>query len=358
MGFRPAYEHRERPTMRLSQCLSFFECGRKMLLMGGKFADLRSGTVVLYFIKKKNFAAFCIVYTFGQNKNTKSIMYMKKNLLILAAAATLMSCSAPKEEAKTVENPISNIEVSQVIKKIGMPFKCVGDSAFGPDVTVYQESTATIQWPIKVKDNNLKELQDTLMSVALNAKGGDIDSLLVSYAEQALWCADSTRLIPVKRAEMLADSSARIMTQNVNARIIGLSEKAMVYKVEFDAYSGGAHPSYSAQFINYDIQSNQVLDFDDVFKADKQNELFELVKTKLCERYYVKKVADLEKVAGIFVKDLFLTKNIYLNQTSVGFFYNPYEISPWSVGVVEVEIPDYELKDCLTDEAKKLFPIY
>lgn len=283
---------------------------------------------------------------------------MKKNLLILAVTAGLLACSAPKNETPEVQTPVSDTEVNQVIKKIGMPFKCVDDTVYGSDVTVYQESTATVQWPVKVKDNDLKELQDTLMSVALHAKGVNIDSALVKYAEQAQWYLDSLKLEPVKRADMLADSSARILTQNVNARIETLSEKMMVYKVEFDAFSGGAHPSYSAEFINYDIQANDVLDFDDVFKAEKQDELFELVKTKLCERYYVSEVAKLKEVAGIFVEDLFLTKNIYLTPSSVGFFYNPYEISPWAVGVIEVEIPDFELKEFFTDEAKKLFPIY
>ena len=277
--------------------------------------------------------------------------------MLLAAAVAVMSCSAPKNETETAPNPVAETEVNQIIKTIGMPFKCVGDTAYGAGVSVYQESSAAIQWPVKINGNDLKELQDTLMSVALHSADESIDSALIKYAEQAMWRADSVQLVPVTRAEMLADSTARIRTQNVNARIVNLNEKALVYKVEFDAFSGGAHPSYSAEFINYDVRGNKVLKFDDIFKADMQDELFELVKEELCERYYVKEVSKLKDV-GIFVEDLFLTKNIYLTPTSVGFFYNPYEISPWAVGVVEVEIPDFMLKDYFTDEAKKIFPIY
>ena len=45
---------------------------------------------------------------------------------------------------------------------------------------------------------------------------------------------------------------------------------------------------------------------------------------------------------------------MYLTDSSIVFYYNPYDIAPWAVGPVVVEVPTYNLDQYLTPTVQSL----
>ena len=269
--------------------------------------------------------------------------------------ASSVSSGSDSTAVASMDATISNFEVNQTIKKVGRPYLCDGDTVFGAEHKVYTESTATIQWLTRFGDNDLTTLQDSLVSVAFKARGHNIDSVLTSYATHPKYMGTGT-LKPVDRIENPDDyDHVCVMYANVNARIVELSENIIVYKVEFDEYSGGAHPSYAAQFINYDPRNNRTLAFDQIFRPESADSLLSFVKEKLCRQYYVESIDKLAEVSGIFVDQIFVSHNVFFSPQGLTFYYNPYDIGPWAIGSVEVKAYDYELKPFLTPEALAVF---
>lgn len=65
-------------------------------------------------------------------------------------------------------------------------------------------------------------------------------------------------------------------------------------------------------------------------------------------------VDGLEK-AGIFTSQLTSPGYPYISNNTLYFHYNPYDIAPYSRGMVDVAVYPYEVDRFLTPEAKALF---
>ncbi|GLB53391.1 hypothetical protein NBRC110019_24320 [Neptunitalea chrysea] len=108
-------------------------------------------------------------------------------------------------------------------------------------------------------------------------------------------------------------------------------------------YKGGAHGYTSTKYININSKTGEVITNDLLFKDE---EGFKKVAEKAFRKH--EKVADdiLLEDAGYWFKDnvFQLPENIGFSETEVILFYNPYEITPYSEGPVEVIIPFSQVK--------------
>lgn len=283
----------------------------------------------------------------------KKIVICVLLLAVLSPVAMAKKKVAKRTPAVPVKVEVSNFDFNQLTKKAGKGFLLEGDHNYGDTVSVYTMNTATIQWPTKIGNNDLTVLQDSVSHTAFGVNTLMIDSLIQHFVSHPLGYED----FPLKEVDSIpySDANNRVLSNNVNARIKYMNDKLLVYKFEFDSYSGGAHPSYAASFINYDVRNNSLLSFKDIFKEGCDSELLNIIKKKLCEKYYVDSISQLPEISGIFVDEIFVTRNIFLTEDGVTFFYNPYDIGPWAIGVVEVPVEYYELDACLTPKATVFF---
>ncbi|MDD2961049.1 MAG: RsiV family protein [Muribaculaceae bacterium] len=283
----------------------------------------------------------------------------KAFVFTLACSMAIVSCKSSSQKSNdndTINVEVTNFDVNQIIKKAYKGFKCVGDTTFGTGVTVYSEAHATIQWLTKFGNNtDLKALQDSIISSAFLLNTSNVDSALIEFVAHPQGFKDY-KLEEVDSIPA-ADENARILSDNINARIVELNERFAVYKIEYDSYSGGAHPSYAAKYINYDAKENKVLTFNTIFKAGNDSAIFNIVKSNLFDQFFAKDLKELEEKSGIFTEQIFLSHNVAISSDGIKFFYNPYEIGPWAIGVVEVTVPEYELTDFLTNEVLDIYKI-
>lgn len=271
---------------------------------------------------------------------------------IATGALTFTMCT-PSQKSNSEDSTIKNFEVAQVFKDAAKKYKCLGtDSVYGDSVTVYTSVSASIQWPTKLGNHDLKNLQDSLLSYTFLSPKSTIDSTLIDYLSKPEGFGE----FKLEEVDSVPGGiNVREYTKNIDASIIGFNEKFIVYSIRSDSYAGGAHPNYSIQFLNYDIVKNKVLSYNDIFLPGTEDKILDIIKGQLMNQYFAKTMKELETNSGIFVNEIYVSKNLYLTGTSITFFYNPYDISPWSVGSIEVKISIWSLTDYLTPEAKDLF---
>jgi hypothetical protein len=118
----------------------------------------------------------------------------------------------------------------------------------------------------------------------------------------------------------------------------------------FDSYSGGAHPIAAASLKYFQLQKRKELTLIDFMK--KAEDTVEIRKMALLELKQMKNILPGEKLdddAGMFINDesFYLSKNFYLSDTTLSFYYNQYEIQAYAFGPVEINIDKKKLKNIL-----------
>lgn len=153
------------------------------------------------------------------------------------------------------------------------------------------------------------------------------------------------------RAEMnvqdsIADSFIPSWTYSSDCSVIVNGPRIIVTEMKFNQYEGGAHGIYANIYTNYDVKSGRDLGLADVF-----SDTLALART-LTECFIAQKELDasiplLEQGYFIDNNQLPVTANFALTPEGVVFYYNVYEIAPYSYGPSQVTVPYSELKDIM-----------
>lgn len=275
-------------------------------------------------------------------------------MVILVSCGGSSETAMEKVEEAPKDNGIDSTLVQFSMKSARTYYLCEADTTFGTGTTIYTTSSVKIQWPEKIGESDLKSLQDSLMSSALGTVRKPINQAIADYVKKPQYPTGDTQLKEVKSLPQETDD-VRVLANEVEANVLSFNEKYLVYKIYCFDDLGGAHPVFANYFINYDVLLGKVLTFDDIFTKGNDELILDVIKATLCDMYLASTSEELENNSGIRMEDVNVTRNIFIRDKSIVFYYNPYEIAPWAVGAVEVAIPEYNLDQFMTDEAKSLF---
>lgn len=115
-----------------------------------------------------------------------------------------------------------------------------------------------------------------------------------------------------------------------------------------NSYTGGLHGSLRCVAANYDLQTGDVLTLGSIMHADASVEDFaRLIVDKLMPRqdelYLYEDYA--ETIHNRLYSDENLYEDFYFTPSGLTFFFSPYEIAPYSSGIITVELPYAELSE-------------
>lgn len=113
----------------------------------------------------------------------------------------------------------------------------------------------------------------------------------------------------------------------------------LVYRVEYNEYTGGAHGMYMTSFLNMDLTLMRPLHLDDIFIEDYQEPLTDLIWNQLMADNKVTTHEALEDLGYASTGDITPVENFFLSKEGITFYYNVYEITPYAMGPVKVTIP-------------------
>lgn len=133
---------------------------------------------------------------------------------------------------------------------------------------------------------------------------------------------------------------------NAECFVVVNGPKLIVTGFKFSQFEGGAHGLYGLSYSNYDVATGRMLSLGDVFSDtlaldQKMTELF------IGQKELNANIPLSEQ--GYFIDNnlLPLTQNFALTPEGVVFYYNVYEIAPYSDGPSYVKVPYEELSDIL-----------
>ena len=120
------------------------------------------------------------------------------------------------------------------------------------------------------------------------------------------------------------------------------------YFVHWEEYTGGAHPSTVCHFHNYDPVSGNEITLDDVLKEGYEERLLAMLTDKLLKYAGAANIDELHEIGYLtFGDDMHITRNVMLGKEGISFLYNRYEIAPYAMGEITLQLTYNELKDLL-----------
>ena len=127
----------------------------------------------------------------------------------------------------------------------------------------------------------------------------------------------------------------------------------MVYQINQSEVRGGAHGSYSTNYLNFDPNTGHIIRLNDVFISGYKEELTKLLLNKLMKDVGVANLEELQEKAYLQWTDMYPTENFFMGKDGVTFFYNIYEIAPYSSGTTTITLSYEELKSLIKENNKK-----
>ena len=132
---------------------------------------------------------------------------------------------------------------------------------------------------------------------------------------------------------------------NITTETKGGREGISVYTAIIDYYEGGAHGINQKLIMNFDNKTGKLLTLSDIFVAGFEQNLNSLLLEKLMVKADVDNIDKLHEKGYLYSMDMFAPENFSIDEESITFVYNPYEIAPYDKGMIELTLDYDELKE-------------
>ena len=124
------------------------------------------------------------------------------------------------------------------------------------------------------------------------------------------------------------------------------------YLATIDYYEGGAHGINQLITFNFDIATGKVITLADVFAPGYESQLKNSLLKALKSKTGLNSMNELKEAGYLYSMEMFASENFILNDETITFVYNPYEIAPYAVGSIELVITYSEVSQILNPSFK------
>lgn len=117
-------------------------------------------------------------------------------------------------------------------------------------------------------------------------------------------------------------------------------------------YLGGVHPNELSLLVSLNSENGKRINFSDIFREGFESELNRIAEKIFRKDKKLSATEDLEK-AGFWFNDnkFVLNENFGIKNNGLVFYFNSYEIAPYSDGPSEIFIPYDEIKNFIKEES-------
>jgi len=172
-----------------------------------------------------------------------------------------------------------------------------------------------------------------------------IEQYLREVRSEYLFGADSLGF----SAKELADMKSELSLSN---RITYSDDHIITIQKDLYTYSAGAaHGLHGVGNYSLDRKSKDVISEGDLFIDGYGPELNKVLQRALIKSLGRKTAQEVEKEDGIYVADLTSNDNFRLDAKGMTYTYNPYEIAPYAMGVIEFFVPYEEVRHLLRPQS-------
>lgn len=262
-------------------------------------------------------------------------------------ALFLGACNGGDRSADNVDG-IAEFEINQRLLTGDKAYRVETGEIYG---TVYLELSTSVQWPEKMGENDIRTLQDSIVRIAY------ADTSSTSIRECVKHFITNTSIIDeagnVSEVDSFPSDSVAYFS-SVTAAPIEINEDMVTYQIVNSMYLGGAHPMTATIPFTYDFAQAKVIDVNDIFVPDTPTDSIVGMITDALARQLNVSPQRLDQ-AGIFTNQLTYPGRPYIANNTLYFHYDPYEISPYAMGPIDVAIYPSEADNIIRPEIKKFF---
>lgn len=130
----------------------------------------------------------------------------------------------------------------------------------------------------------------------------------------------------------------------------GYQGNTTVYMANIDYYEGGAHGINQEITLNFDNKTGHLYNLSDIFVDGYEQALNRILQEALCDKVGANNLSELHQNGYLFSMQMFPATNFILNDETITFIYNPYEIASYDKGTTELIIALDALKKILKPE--------
>lgn len=146
-------------------------------------------------------------------------------------------------------------------------------------------------------------------------------------------------------------SSFELTMQESNFQYITYNHNGLVCIINHCySYAGGAHGMYANIPVIFDLEQNKILTKKDIFKPESDEAII-----KLIIKYFIANGDADDKPSdeseGIFKEDVFVENNIGIQNGSIIFYYQPYDINSYVAGAYSAVVKISDLLPYITDNS-------
>jgi len=139
--------------------------------------------------------------------------------------------------------------------------------------------------------------------------------------------------------------------EETTIKLFSLTPATFTLSVATSSFSGGAHGSYNYQAYNYDRKSGKAINLDDLFAFEYRDTLHDLAQKAYRQSVNISSNANLTTTQDWFENRFVLAKSIAFGEEALHFFYNPYEIKPYSAGTTEFKLRYQDMQELISPDS-------
>lgn len=245
---------------------------------------------------------------------------------VAIAAVTLKSCGNKTNE--------ETIEFETRVDSVGY----MTPDYFGD--TVYTASKYSVVWPEKIGQQDFDALRDSLLALTFGSgKYDDFDDAAKAFMLAGIneLKQDGDSLIRYQQVSYDAafDAANRNFT-TISTDVTLLTPKVLVIQAyNYQYYYGQAHGMNTMRYLNYSLVDHKLLDSSNMFKSGNETAILDLINASAKEHYPEEGALSPDPIA--YFDEFQITEN------DVVFIYQPYDVAPYSTGVVRVPVSKFDL---------------
>ncbi len=122
-------------------------------------------------------------------------------------------------------------------------------------------------------------------------------------------------------------------------------------EVASNTYTGGAHPNFANSLMSFDTQTGNRLSLSDLLVPTYQPRLSQIIAQQLRQQFDIPAAVPLTQ-HGFITDHVAPNDNYMLTPKNIVFHYNAYEIAPYVMGHIVVEVPYDQISDLIAPNSK------
>lgn len=275
---------------------------------------------------------------------------MKKKILILLAAVLMIACGKknesttndPKQTSTENKNSESKTTDDGTLKFEGKKFfKSYKDCKPSDTCTYFQ-----VDYLEAVSGKNKDKVNKLLMSeVNWSLTMGETTPTTIQAA------ADSFMTDYVSFRKEVPESAQFWYLEYTMAQANDLP-KIVSLSSTISSYMGGAHPNTYMSYININKETGDTVSLSALFASGFEKKLNALVDAEYRKMKNLKPGDNLAEKGDLFDNKIEFNYNYTVNKDgSLTFYYNPYEISAYAVGPIEVTLSKDKISGLLAPDS-------